>query len=174
MTLDDYLKTNTVSTPVYICEEQLLENNLKLLDRVQKESGAKVILALKGFAMWSTFPLVREYLQGCTASGLHEALTLTEAPQRALAAARIGTLLEERERLRARLSALPLIERVYPSDANFLLVRCSDASAVLARAASVGLLLRDFSRVPRLEACVRITIGTPEQNARLLNALEQP
>ncbi len=109
-----------------------------------------------------------------TASGLHEALTLTEAPQRALAAARIGTLLEERERMRARLRALPSIERVYPSDANFLLVRCRDASAVLARAASVGLLLRDFSRVPRLEACVRITIGTPEQNARLLNALEQP
>ena len=38
-------------TPCYICEENLLENNLKLLDDVQKESGAKIILALKGFAM---------------------------------------------------------------------------------------------------------------------------
>lgn len=62
-----------IKTPCYICEEELLENNLKLLDYVQKRSGAKIILALKGFAMWSTFPLVREYLQGCTASGLHEA-----------------------------------------------------------------------------------------------------
>ncbi len=62
-----------ISTPYYLCEEILLENNLKLLDFVQKESGAKVILALKGFAMWSTFPLVSQYLQGCTASGLHEA-----------------------------------------------------------------------------------------------------
>ncbi|MDP1784169.1 MAG: carboxynorspermidine decarboxylase, partial [Sulfuricurvum sp.] len=60
-------------TPMYICEEALLEKNLILLDRVQKESGAKVILALKGFAMWSTFDLVGQYLQGCTASGLHEA-----------------------------------------------------------------------------------------------------
>lgn len=60
-------------TPCYICEEALLEKNLQLLDRVQKESGAKVILALKGFAMWSTFGLVGKYLQGCTASGLHEA-----------------------------------------------------------------------------------------------------
>ncbi|MFA6188374.1 MAG: carboxynorspermidine decarboxylase [Sulfuricurvum sp.] len=60
-------------TPMYICEETLLEKNLQLLDRVQKESGAKVILALKGFAMWSTFDLVGQYLQGCTASGLHEA-----------------------------------------------------------------------------------------------------
>ncbi|MDP3265700.1 MAG: carboxynorspermidine decarboxylase [Sulfuricurvum sp.] len=60
-------------TPCYICEEALLEKNLQLLNRVQKESGAKVILALKGFAMWSTFDLVGKYLQGCTASGLHEA-----------------------------------------------------------------------------------------------------
>jgi carboxynorspermidine decarboxylase len=62
-----------VQTPCYICEEELLENNLKLLDYVQKESGAKIILALKGFAMWSTFPLVAKYLKGCTSSGLHEA-----------------------------------------------------------------------------------------------------
>lgn len=62
-----------ISTPAYICEEALLENNLQLLDRVQKESGAKVILALKGFAMWSTFDIVAKYLHGCTASGLHEA-----------------------------------------------------------------------------------------------------
>ncbi len=62
-----------LKTPVYICEEKLLEKNLELLDYVQKQSGAKIILALKGFAMWSTFPLVQKYLKGCTASGLHEA-----------------------------------------------------------------------------------------------------
>ncbi|WP_345973642.1 carboxynorspermidine decarboxylase [Sulfurimonas diazotrophicus] len=62
-----------VETPVYICEEARLASNLALLDRVQRESGAKIILALKGFAMWSTFDLVGRYLQGCTASGLHEA-----------------------------------------------------------------------------------------------------
>jgi carboxynorspermidine decarboxylase len=62
-----------IKTPCYVCYEELLENNLKILDYVQKESGAKIILALKGFAMWSTFPLVKQYLQGCTASGLHEA-----------------------------------------------------------------------------------------------------
>ncbi len=62
-----------VTTPCYICEEQLLENNLQLLDYVQKQSGAKIILALKGFAMWGTFDLVSKYLKGCTASGLYEA-----------------------------------------------------------------------------------------------------
>ena len=62
-----------LQTPYYLCEEELLENNLKILDDVQKRSGAKIILALKGFAMWSTFDLVSKYLRGCTASGLYEA-----------------------------------------------------------------------------------------------------
>jgi carboxynorspermidine decarboxylase len=62
-----------LKTPAYVCEETLLEDNLKILQDVQNRSGAKIILALKGFAMWSTFDLVSKYLQGCTASGLHEA-----------------------------------------------------------------------------------------------------
>lgn len=62
-----------IQTPCYVCEEALLEANLKLLDEVQKRSGAKILLALKGFAFRALFPLVREYLQGCCASGLHEA-----------------------------------------------------------------------------------------------------
>jgi carboxynorspermidine decarboxylase len=65
-------------SPCYVCEEALLEKNLKLLEYVQEQSGAKIILALKGFAMWSTFPLVQKYLKGCTASGLHEALLARE------------------------------------------------------------------------------------------------
>ena len=64
----------TLITPYYLCEEELLEKNLKLFEYIQNQSGAKIILALKGFAMYSTFELVSKYLQGCTASGLHEAL----------------------------------------------------------------------------------------------------
>ena len=76
--MDKIDRYKRLKTPCYICEEELLENNLKLLDYVQQESGAKIILALKGFAMWSTFPLVSKYLKGCTASGLHEALLARE------------------------------------------------------------------------------------------------
>ena len=67
------LDISRIPTPCYVCEEEKLERNLKILDRVQKESGAKVLLALKGFAMWSTFGLVGRYLAGTSASGLHEA-----------------------------------------------------------------------------------------------------
>lgn len=65
-------------SPCYVCEEEKLEANLKILDYVQQQSGAKVILALKGFAMHATFDLVSKYLKGCTASGLHEALLASE------------------------------------------------------------------------------------------------
>lgn len=62
-----------VATPAYVLEEALLKRNLKILDRVQRESGGKIILALKGFAFWTSFPWVREVLHGATASSLHEA-----------------------------------------------------------------------------------------------------
>jgi histidinol-phosphate aminotransferase len=108
-----------------------------------------------------------------TSSTVDEVIALTEAPQRTLGAARIATLLEERELLARRLARLPVVSRVFPSDANFLLVRCNDPAQVLEAARSVGLLLRDFSSAPGLAGCVRITVGTPEQNQRLLGALER-
>ena len=62
-----------MNTPYYLCEERLLRKNLELLKRVSDESGAKVLLALKGFAFSGFASLVSEYLSGCTCSGLHEA-----------------------------------------------------------------------------------------------------
>ncbi len=62
-----------IPTPCYVCEEALLEENLKRLAYVQDQTGAKVLLALKGFAFTPLFDMVGKYLHGCTASGLHEA-----------------------------------------------------------------------------------------------------
>ncbi len=62
-----------IPSPCFVLEEQLLRNNLQLIDRVQREAGVQIILAFKGFAMWSAFPIVREYLSGATASSLNEA-----------------------------------------------------------------------------------------------------
>lgn len=67
------LDINAVTTPAYVLEEANLKHNLSILDRVQRESGGKIILALKGFAFWGAFPWVREVLHGATASSLHEA-----------------------------------------------------------------------------------------------------
>jgi carboxynorspermidine decarboxylase len=65
-------------SPAFVCEEALLKKNLELLKKVQDETGVKILLALKGFALWSTFDLCKEFLQGCCASGLHEAILAKE------------------------------------------------------------------------------------------------
>jgi len=106
-------------------------------------------------------------------STVEQVIALTEAPQRAIAADRIRVLLDERREASRRLALMPCVERVHPSDANFLLVQFRDARAALEAGKDVGLLVRDFSSAPGLANCLRISIGTPEQNERLLAALER-
>jgi carboxynorspermidine decarboxylase len=62
-----------IPSPCYVCDEAALERNLQLMQYVQQQSGVEIILALKGFSMWSTFDLVKQYLQGSTASAVWEA-----------------------------------------------------------------------------------------------------
>ncbi|HIC10804.1 MAG TPA: carboxynorspermidine decarboxylase [Campylobacterales bacterium] len=62
-----------VPTPSYVMEEKLLKRNLQLLKFISDSSNLKILMALKGFALWKSFPLVRQYLIGTSASGLHEA-----------------------------------------------------------------------------------------------------
>ncbi len=62
-----------VPTPCYVLDETILEQNLEVLGSVQERTGCKIIMALKGFAMFSVFPLIREHLYGIAASSLHEA-----------------------------------------------------------------------------------------------------
>lgn len=60
-------------SPCYLVDERLLKKNLEVLEHVQKESGAEIILATKAFSMFSTFPLIGKYLKGVTSSSLFEA-----------------------------------------------------------------------------------------------------
>lgn len=67
-----------IPSPCYVLDEKLLRKNLELMQKVQEQSGADIILALKGYAMWSAFPLIRQYLKGCTASSVWEAKLAAE------------------------------------------------------------------------------------------------
>ncbi len=62
-----------LETPCYIVNETKLEENLKILRYVQEQAGCKILLAFKGFAMWSLAPLIRQYLPGVAASSVFEA-----------------------------------------------------------------------------------------------------
>ncbi|OFS24442.1 MULTISPECIES: carboxynorspermidine decarboxylase [Clostridium] len=67
------IEIDKLPSPCYIVDERLLKKNLEVLDYVQKESGANIILAIKAFSMFSTFPLIGKYLKGVTSSSLFEA-----------------------------------------------------------------------------------------------------
>lgn len=62
-----------LQTPCFVVNETRIEENLQVIDRVQKEAGCKILLAFKGFAMWILAPLVRKYLPGTSASSVNEA-----------------------------------------------------------------------------------------------------
>lgn len=82
----------------------------------------------------------------------------------------VELLLSERSRLGESLLHLPPIRRVWHSDANFVLVECVDAPRVLRAASAARLIIRDPQQ-SMLPNCLRISIGTPEQNDRLLRAI---
>ncbi len=65
-------------SPCWLLEEQLLEQNLQILSEIKARTGVKILLALKGYALWHSFDLVGEYLDGCCASGLYEATLAAE------------------------------------------------------------------------------------------------
>lgn len=64
---------NQVPSPCYVIDEERFRDNLRLIRQVSSESGAEIILAFKGFAMWGVFPILREYISGASASSLNEA-----------------------------------------------------------------------------------------------------
>jgi histidinol-phosphate aminotransferase len=86
--------------------------------------------------------------------------------------ARIGTLCDERDRLARSLPKSDEVLAVYPSVTNFLCVRFTDAARAYARLCASGIIVRDVSHYPGLAGCLRVTVGTPEENRALLAALD--
>lgn len=67
-----------IPSPCFVLERRLLRQNLEKLQRIQEASGASIIVALKGFSFYATFPMVKQYLAGATASSLNEAKLIQE------------------------------------------------------------------------------------------------
>jgi histidinol-phosphate aminotransferase len=101
---------------------------------------------------------------------LEAVTTLLDATHFRSLGRRIAQIRLERARMRQALANLAGIKTVLPSEANFLLARLADPAAALVRASSAGLLVRDARRHPGLHDALRISIGTPDQNDRLLKA----
>ena len=85
----------------------------------------------------------------------------------------IHLLVDMREAMAGVFSSMPTVEKVYPSDANFLLVKIKEARKIYEFLLTKGIVLRDRSNVLLCEDCLRITIGTEKENTLLVNAMEE-
>ena len=83
----------------------------------------------------------------------------------------VDVLLKERERLMEAFAELPCCLQVYPTDANFFLAKVTDANGIYARLVERGIIVRNRSHVTLCDNCLRITVGTSEENDALLEAL---
>ena len=104
-------------------------------------------------------------------STVETVLDVTDARGRTTSQERIRIVLNERARMSAELARLPLIRKVWPSDSNFLLIDCVDAERVFSAAMETRLIIRDTRSQPGLQTCLRISVGTPEQNTRLIRGI---
>ena len=85
----------------------------------------------------------------------------------------VEEIVQERQMLEAALPTLPIVEQVYPSDANFILVKVKDANRLYSYLLDKGIVTRNRSSLPGCEGCLRISIGTTEENQQLYQAITE-
>ncbi len=145
--------------------------NLAVLRTLSKAYGLAgvrfgVLLAQKELVAWIKNITAPYPLPAVTT----HAVTVALSPERlALLRPKIEEIKSERERVRAALT--PYVMKIYPSSANFLLVKVTDAVKVMYTAAAEGIILRDMSTKPGLEGCLRISIGSVEENNAVISLL---
>ena len=87
--------------------------------------------------------------------------------------AQIAEIVSERGRVLEGLAKNPVIRKIHPTDANFVLVEVDEPRTIYDRLIGAGIIVRDRSRIKGCEGCLRITIGTPKENDRLLETLKK-
>ena len=86
---------------------------------------------------------------------------------------KVAEIRQQRALVEAALKQSSVVEKIYPSDANFLLVKVADADAMYDFLISKGIIVRNRNRVKGCEGCLRMTIGTPEENEALLKSISE-
>ncbi|MDR0954977.1 MAG: histidinol-phosphate transaminase [Rikenellaceae bacterium] len=106
-------------------------------------------------------------------NGITQRIVLDQLADPQKVSEEVAEIDRERERLLPALEALPLIRKVFPTDANFVLVRVDDPRGVYNTLINEGVIVRDRSRIKGCEGCLRITIGTPAENRKLMEILKE-
>ncbi len=143
--------------------------NMVVLQTFSKAWGMAGIRLGMAFAGPAVIAVLNKIKPPYNVNGLTQKAALARLDRLSGKAAEIRNLIRERERLRGELEKLPPVVRVFPSDANFLLVRFTDAGRIYRQLAQKGVVVRDRSKM--VPGCLRISVGTGEENQRLLDEL---
>ena len=140
---------------------------LQTLSKARAMAGLRIGMAISSVEIIRLMSMVK-YPYNLSRAAMEKALTFIEHP----IDTEVNTIINERKRLSAVLPYFPFVRKVFPSDANFILVRVDDADALYDYLLSAGIIVRNRTRVPGCAGCLRLTVGLPAENEALLNALE--
>jgi len=146
--------------------------NLVVLQTMSKAWGLAGLRLGMAFASEAIIDIYNKVKPPYNISQVNQELALKALEEVGQVNDMIRQLVTMREQLARDLAVLPLVQRVYPSDANFLLVKMEGARGVYERLLNEGIVLRDRSKVELCGGCLRITVGTENENAALIEALK--
>jgi histidinol-phosphate aminotransferase len=143
---------------------------LRTLSKAHALAGARIGALLAGPAL---IDLARRIVPPYSLAqpAVEAALQALQPSELAAGRARLEALLTERDYLGRGLSASPLVEKVWPSDTNFLLIDCRDADSFMSNTVAGGLIVRDLRAHPSLPRSLRVSVGTRAQNDALLHCV---
>lgn len=146
--------------------------NLVVLQTFSKAWGLAALRSGMCFASEALIEVLNKIKPPYNVSGPTQQLLLKALNQVPAKDAMVSQILAQREELIAKLLNLPLVRHVYPSDANFILVKFDDPKAVFDYLIDQQIIVRDRHRVKLCEGCLRITVGTPSENEQVLAMLK--
>jgi len=147
--------------------------NLVILQTFSKAWGSAAIRLGMAFASTEIIGILNKIKYPYNINILTQKQALTALKNAGQTKAWVETLLAERTVLVQELEKLPLVEHIYPTDANFVLVKVPDANAVYHYLVDKSIIVRNRNTVSLCMGCVRITVGTPEENKTLLEELKK-
>ncbi|MBO9561809.1 MAG: histidinol-phosphate transaminase [Niastella sp.] len=146
--------------------------NLVVMQTLSKAWGLAALRVGLGFASTSIIDVMNKVKPPYNINQASQDLVLQALEEVGQVNDMIKEIVSQRGELEKILPSLPVVKKVYPSDANFLLVQVTDARGIYDYLLQQGIVVRDRSKVTLCEGCLRITVGTARENENLVNALK--
>jgi histidinol-phosphate aminotransferase len=147
--------------------------NLVVMQTLSKAWGLAALRVGLGFASTSIIDIMNKVKPPYNINQASQDLVLQALEEVGQVNDMIKEIVSQRGELEKILPSLAVVKKVYPSDANFLLVQVTDARGIYDYLLQQGIVVRDRSKVTLCEGCLRITVGTAKENENLVNALKK-